>query len=283
LATTDFTSRTRSRVAAVGALLLGAGALLLPRWTAMLLGFDYVLGLAGQRVGESLERNSVTFLSLSGIKAVMATIEGSTVGVGFHLQIGDLIQPAYDYVDFVWHAFLYALGVLGLYKLVMETGILELGFPLLGIGLLLWGAGALGGGAVPTRWGRRIAGLALAVAYLLPASLLLADQVSARYLVPLEQKTAQQIETTREPLRRAAERMSGLREKISILEPGKSVDAVTGEARAIAEEATRAIWDQLEAFLVYVLILLVELLLLPFLSAFLIYRGISLALRAPAD
>lgn len=274
---------TARRVAAFGALLLGAGALLLPQWIETLLGFDFVLELAEQRVGESLERNSVSFLSLSGIKAVMASIEGSTVGVGFHLQIGDLIQPAYDYVDFVWHAFLYALGVLGLYGLVMETGILELGFPLLGIGLLLWGASALGAGVAPARWGRRIAILGLAVAYLVPASLLLSDWVSARYLVPLERKTAEQIEASREPLQRAAERMLGLREKISILEPGKSVDAITGEAKAIAEEATRAIWDRLESFLVYVLILLVELLLLPFLSAFLLYRGLSLALRAPAS
>lgn len=274
---------TARRVAAVGALLLGAGALLVPQWIATGLGFDFILELAGQRVGESLERNSVTFLSLSGIKAVMASIEGSTVGVGFHLQIGDLIQPAYDYVDFVWHAFLYALGVLGLYRLVMETGILEIGFPLLGIGLLLWGAGALGAGAATVRWGRRLVVLALAVAYLVPASLLLADLVSTRYLVPLERKTAEQIDAAREPLQRAAERMAALRAEISILEPGKSVDAITSGAREIAEEATRAVWGRLEAFLAYVLILLVELLLLPFLSAFLIFRGLSRALRAPAD
>jgi len=279
----DERAATARRAAAVGAVVLGAAAVLLPRWVAPWLGFELVLDAAGERVGASLERNSVSFLSLSGIKAVMASIEGSAVGVGFHLQIGDLIQPAYDYVDFVWHAFLYALGVLGLYELVMETGILELGFPVLGVGLLLWGGGVLGARAAPARWGRRIVVLGLAVAYLVPASLLLADAVSVRYLVPLEQEKAQQIEATREPLRRAAERMAALRGEISILDPGKSVDAIASGAREIAEEATAAIWSRLEAVLAYVLILLVELLLLPFLSAFLIYRGLSRALRTPAD
>jgi hypothetical protein len=275
--------RVVRRALAAAALAAGLCALVLPRVFGAGVAYPAVVRAAETRVDGSLERNSVTFLSLSGIKAVMASIEGSAVGVGFHLEVGDLIQPAYDYVDFVWHAFLYALALLGLYALAMETGILWLGFPVLGIGLMAWGAGALDlrYAAGLRSFGRRVIAFGLVVAYVVPVSLLLSYAVAQRYLVPLEARTAQRIEETRAPLTEAAERMRKLRDKISILEPGKSVDAVGREARVIADEVSEAIWARLQAFLALVLIVLVELLLLPFLSAFVIYRALSLALRAP--
>lgn len=44
------------------------------------------------------------FLLLSGIKSGLAIVEGSEVGVGFSLEIGDVVQPLYDYVDIAWRA-----------------------------------------------------------------------------------------------------------------------------------------------------------------------------------
>lgn len=44
------------------------------------------------------------FLILSGIKSGLAVVEGSEVGVGFSLELGDAVQPLYDYVDFAWRA-----------------------------------------------------------------------------------------------------------------------------------------------------------------------------------
>ncbi len=270
------------RVAAATAIAAGLCALCLPRVFEAGVGYPVVVRMAEARVDGSLERNTVTFLSLSGIKALLATIEGSTVGVGFELQLGDLIQPAYDYVDFVWRAFLYALALLGFYKLLIETGILALGFPLLGIGLLLVGAGALdlGRASALSRWGRRASALGLVVAYVVPLALLLSDLVSHRYLVPLESRNAERIEQARQPLDDAVDRIGRLRDKLSILEPAKSIEAFGREARTIADLASEAIWERLQAFLALVLILLVELLMLPFLSAFLIYRLLSLAGRA---
>ena len=275
-------NRLGRRAGPVLALVAGLLALALPSVPEHALGYRALLDAAETRVDASLERNTVTFLSLSGVKAVLASIEGSAVGVGFHLEVGDLIQPAYDYVDFVWRAFLYALGLLGLYKLVMETGILGIGFPILGAGLVLWGAGGLdlGPSAGLRRWGRRAVMVGLIVVYVVPLSLLLSHWVSERYLVPVQAQTAERIEETREPLRDAADRLRGLRDEISILAPGRSVEAIAREAGAAAEQASEAIWERLQAFLAFVLILLVQLLLLPFLSAFVIYRALSLAARA---
>jgi hypothetical protein len=44
------------------------------------------------------------FLLLSSIKSGLAVVEGSEVGVGFSLELGDVVQPVYDYVDIAWKA-----------------------------------------------------------------------------------------------------------------------------------------------------------------------------------
>ncbi|MBN1828290.1 MAG: hypothetical protein JW884_03980 [Deltaproteobacteria bacterium] len=76
---------------------------------------DRYIGLAGkgalarhndQFLSKTFERALHGFLILSGIKMVVAVIEGSEVGVGFSLQVGDVSQPAYDYVDIAWRTVL---------------------------------------------------------------------------------------------------------------------------------------------------------------------------------
>ena len=51
---------------------------------------------------EAFDRSLVGFLVLSGIKSGLAIIEGSEVGIGFNLEIGDIVQSVYDYVDVAW-------------------------------------------------------------------------------------------------------------------------------------------------------------------------------------
>jgi hypothetical protein len=268
--------------AALLAVAIGLVALVRPHWLAGPLLHETLTRAAETRVDASLARNSVTFLSVSGLKAALATIEGSAVGVGFHFELGDLVQPAYDYVDFVWHAFLYALVLLGLYKLLMQTGILALGISLLGAGLLLWGIGVLGRGRLPSTgsWARRVGVLGLAVGYAVPLALLASQLLTERYLEPLRARSAQRIEEAGAPLEDATERLRGLREHLSLLEPGRSLDELQQETRRLVTEASQAIWERTQAFLAYVLVLAVELLLLPFLSAWLIVKALGTAARS---
>ncbi|UCZ56600.1 hypothetical protein LGV61_12855 [Desulfurispirillum indicum] len=50
----------------------------------------------------AFERSLKTFAVLSTIKVGLSIVEGSTIGVGFGLQVGDVVQAAYDYVDIAW-------------------------------------------------------------------------------------------------------------------------------------------------------------------------------------
>lgn len=59
---------------------------------------------------ESFDRALKGFLSLTALKAGLAVIEGSEVGVSLginaKIQLGDAIQPVYDFTDLTWKALL---------------------------------------------------------------------------------------------------------------------------------------------------------------------------------
>ncbi|MDY6974201.1 MAG: hypothetical protein SV775_18080 [Thermodesulfobacteriota bacterium] len=70
---------------------------------------------------ESFDRSVKGFLVLSGIKSGLAVLEGSEVGVGFNLEVGDIVQSTYDYVDIAWKTALAGGCVLLLMRLVLQT------------------------------------------------------------------------------------------------------------------------------------------------------------------
>lgn len=69
----------------------------------------------------SLDKAVTGFLILSGIKTGLAVIEGSEIGVGFNLELGDLVQSVYDYVDIAWKTALAGGTVILLTRLVIKA------------------------------------------------------------------------------------------------------------------------------------------------------------------
>jgi hypothetical protein len=79
----------------------------------------------------SAEKSGASFLILSGIKGGVAILEGSTIGgeavVTTDIQVGDAVQPIYDFIDVAWRV-TFASGVivcaLGIYfVLPLATGV----------------------------------------------------------------------------------------------------------------------------------------------------------------
>jgi flagellar motor switch/type III secretory pathway protein FliN len=74
------------------AALLGAAAIalvFLPASVAKYSGYDALTVHAMGLVDESLQRDKKTFLVITGIKTALAVVEGSEVGVGFELKMGN--------------------------------------------------------------------------------------------------------------------------------------------------------------------------------------------------
>jgi len=144
-------SRAGHIAGAVILIILGALCVFANDFVARITLYDALNQNTGALIDDALEENQITFLGLSAIKASMALIEGSSVGLGFKLEVGDIIQPAYDYVDFFWRIFLYAFLIMGFYKILLDTGLLSLGIALVGIGGILWGVTLL-----TPRWRRSL-------------------------------------------------------------------------------------------------------------------------------
>jgi len=74
----------------------------------------------------ALKRTLQTFALLSAVKVGLAIIEGTEVGVGFGIEIGDVVQAAYDYVDLAWRVVLTSAAILiGTRFLLQAAGLVD--------------------------------------------------------------------------------------------------------------------------------------------------------------
>lgn len=94
-------------------------------------GIDYAgMRQLNQSNSEYLEKafkqSITTFGVLSALKVGLAIIEGTEVGVGVNVEVGDAVQAAYDYVDIAWRVVLLSSAVLlGTQYLIQLAGIAD--------------------------------------------------------------------------------------------------------------------------------------------------------------
>lgn len=65
-------------------------------------GLEAVAHANARYLEDALAQSLKTFAVLSSLKVGLAVVEGTEVGVGFGLEIGDVVQAAYDFVDIAW-------------------------------------------------------------------------------------------------------------------------------------------------------------------------------------
>jgi len=75
-------------------------------------GLDKLASSNDRYLTSASQRALATFGVLTGLKIGLAVIEGSEIGVGVNLQVGDAVQAAYDYVDIAWRTVLYSTIIL---------------------------------------------------------------------------------------------------------------------------------------------------------------------------
>lgn len=80
-------------------------------------GVEYIgirpLSDANERYLENaFDRSMQTFGVLSALKIGLAIIEGTEVGVGASVQVGDAVQAVYDYIDIAWRVVLASGAIL---------------------------------------------------------------------------------------------------------------------------------------------------------------------------
>ncbi|MFP4380151.1 MAG: hypothetical protein ACLFUS_06590 [Candidatus Sumerlaeia bacterium] len=232
-------------------------------------------------VDGALESNGRAFLSISAIKGGVAVIEGSSVGVGFDLEVGDLVQPAHDYVDFVWKIFLWATAILMFYKLLLETGIPGIGIYIVALGLFLFAAAPIWEGQKRflSNWGLRCVLVGLFVLYVIPVTLIASDLVARKYTEPVQAKQAERMESVQREFDHAKMDLLRFKESVSITDPGGSIENIRNSFMTMVYSFTRLTRQGMSAFLYYILITVFELLIMPFLTAIVLYTVLKLILE----
>jgi hypothetical protein len=148
------------------------------------------------------------FLILSGIKSGLAVVEGSTVGVGVNVQLGDVVQPVYDYVDTAWKAAMAGASIIAVMKLALQ-GLALVDHWALAFLLLLWVLWSLADWIV-ARWTgfhgslkeaiRFCTGLCVILYLLLPLTILAAGLISRHITAPVLQSSQEELKAIGESL-----------------------------------------------------------------------------------
>jgi hypothetical protein len=86
-----------------------------------LMGTRYLTRANAAYLDDAFDKSLTGFLLLSSIKSGLAVVEGSQVGIGFNLEIGDIVQPVYDYVDIAWNAALAGGSIIIGMKLALKS------------------------------------------------------------------------------------------------------------------------------------------------------------------
>ena len=170
--------------------------------------------------------------------------------------------------------FLYAFMVMGAYKLLLETELLFLGIPFIGVGLVLIGIAQVIAKQKKelVRIGKRCIIFGFLFAYIAPLSLLATHVLSEKYTVHLKNKHLETIESFSTQLDVSKNKFIELRNQISILRPNESMEEIKTQLLSIGSSISESFQLSLLAFLYYILVILFDLLFFPFLSAWLVYR-----------
>lgn len=271
--------RVPAWLAAVVALCLGGACILQSAWVERVTGYAWLTDHTHGLVDEALDKNQTAFLLISGVKAGLAVVEASTVGVGVNIQVGDIVQSVYDYVDFIWKMFLYALLLMGLYKLLLSTGMLSMGIPILGVSLCLWGLATIlmGGqqGRILRDMSRLLLVVGLSLLYVLPLALITANQVHVRYTAQLKAEKRQQLEAFVQEFDTLKTEFLGLRHQLSITSPAESLTRLKDELVAMINRMVTNVYDVTGALMFYAVLVLFDVLFAPLAVGFLLLRMIG--------
>ncbi len=256
-------TRNRALVLAALALLFALSLTGLLEKGLNLAGADWLRQTNATYLNETSTRATAGFLTLSALKTVLDIIEGSTAGAQFFasasIQVGDVVQAVYDYVDFAWRALLASMLILyGLRVLLEVTD--ALADPVLTITLSLFLLGQL---LVLLRRSPELLRrtvrtgahfllvLALTLKLLLPLSIYGASLLSAAFTRPIAEKSQVELRAAQQSLFPESFlrdfRDQSLRENINEIK--NKIEEISRTLLSTTERLVRVVIGQVAAYL----------------------------------
>ena len=223
-------------------------------------------------IDRAFDQSLRLFVVLSLIKMALAVVEGSEVGVGFGLELGDLVQSVYDHVDIAWRTVLVAGVLLQCLRFFLQTAslvdqwILALAFAM--------GLASLGFSSFlkPRHWARNMASdtalfftvLSCLFYVVLPLTVTGARNLSQAITAP--------------SLQRAEKGISEFEKELQSME----VNSLGSIAKKV-EQLQQLVTDKAKGLMIYLFTIIAvyvfDCVLFPLLLFFILYRGTNLLVR----
>jgi len=221
---------------------------------------------------ESFEQSLRLFAVLSVVKVTLAVVEGSELGVGFGLEVGDLVQSVYDHVDIAWKAVLVAGVLLQCLRFLLETAtyldqwVMAAAFAIACLFLLTTATHK------PKSWLRNVSGdatlvltVACVVLYLvLPLSVAGARALSQRITAP--------------SLQQAEQGVTSFSKALTDLE-SNSVGSLTKKIEELKKLLTEKAKSMMVFLFTIIAVYLFDCIIFPLVLFFLLYRGTNMLTR----
>ena len=228
---------------------------------------------AADIIDQSLKTQTAAFVSLSVLKSSIDIIEGSSVQGGWTLglnvtadvEVGDVAQSLYDFVDFAWTLSLYGLLIGTFYKIILAVNLTDLGLYCGAFGLLMYLVGLLGRrreGVI--RFGKIFFTAGVLVAVFIPAVLLISFH-GADYLAQSIQKNIDR------DISNLGRRWEGIKERLSLAEVRDSFHQAAAGLKDL-------LVDMVIVFLQYTCVLILKFFLFPFVTMYLLYQTLAVVL-----
>ncbi len=226
---------------AVALALTGAGDTVLGH-----MGLGPLPASSARYLDEAFGRSMKTFGLLSAVKVGLAVVEGTEVGVGFGLQVGDAVQSTYDYIDVAWRTVLAGGVVLVGTRYLLEAAALA--------GRWVLGAACIAGLALALLgcWGGRLRRprdvlrdislvltvTAAAIYVMLPLAVGGARTLSRQVIEPSLNEVDQELQTLREELEARDATRAGLMHQL-----GNATERVKQIATSLSARSKEAsVW-----------------------------------------
>ncbi len=167
---------------------------------------------------KSGEQATDFFLRLSGIKALVAIIEGSTInfglGISGSVEFGDFIQPLYDFVHIIWKMSLINFVFINGQRIIFQMGITKLFTPIL---LIILGSYYFKTNDKIKSIRKRVINVFLIVYFLIPTYTFFAEKISTsveKITINLHEKTFEEAILNLEEIEVEVSNLESISEKI---------------------------------------------------------------------
>lgn len=241
--------------------------------------FNLFKNLTLPYIKNSYEESKKLFITLSIFKGVSDVIEGSTLNVnvilGMNIQIGDIIRPIYDVINFIWKVTLASVIVLKLETIYFEIFKAKIGGILIFFSLIFIFPYAFYKNNITKilkKVSKYIFLVFLFLYIIVPSGILLSSGISKYFEIEYKKPAIEKVESSLKKLNEVKDGLFKLEENRSIFNVPGQIESAKNRVDNFGKQINNVNQDLIENTPIIIGIMILSYIILPLLIIFLLYN-----------